>query len=158
MIHAVVDPNNWVRDYRSILFVMFVSQLFKVFRFAVRSVENLIEQWNQKLRHFLRDGSKYIVKNRAVSCSVFCVGIRQRSCHNVSVPHVVSYLSFSIYHKHLFLQYGKYEKQLLWPVLWSCDSNSDLRAKCSPWLLCTTFPAVPVWHQIWNYMCLLEIE
>ena len=76
-------------------------------------VENFIDQWNQKLRHFLRDGSKYIVKNRAVSCSVFCVGIRQRSCHNVSVPHVVSYLSFSIYHKHLFLQYGKYKKQLL---------------------------------------------
>ena len=111
MIYVVADPDNGVRDHGSVLFVMFVPQLFKLFLFAVRSVENFVDQRDEKLRHFLRDGSEYIVENSAVFCRVFCVGIWQRSCQNVSVPHVVSCLSFSIYHKHLLLQYRKYKKQ-----------------------------------------------
>ena len=111
MVYMSTNPDNGVRDHGSVLFVMFISQLFKVFLFAVRSMENFVDQRNEKLRHFLRNGSEYIVENRAVFCCVFCVGIWQRSCQNVSVPHVVSYLSFSIYHKHLLLQYKKYKKQ-----------------------------------------------
>ena len=111
MVYMSTNPDNGVRDHGSVLFVMFVSQLFKLFLFAVRSMENFVDQRNEKLRHFLRNGSEYIVENRAVFCCVFCVGIWQRSCQNVSVPHVVSYLSFSIYHKHLLLQYRKYKKQ-----------------------------------------------
>ena len=50
MVYMSTNPDNGVRDHGSVLFVMFVSQLFKVFRFAVRSVENFIDQRNEKLR------------------------------------------------------------------------------------------------------------
>lgn len=64
MVYMSTNPDNGVRDHGSVLFVMFVSQLFKVFLFAVRSVENFIDQRNEKLRHFcamVRNTSSKIV-------------------------------------------------------------------------------------------------
>ena len=75
MINMVADPDNRVRDHRSEFFIVFIPQLFKWFLLAVRSVENFIDQRNQKLRHFLCDRPEYIIKNSAVFCSVFLVGI-----------------------------------------------------------------------------------
>ena len=75
MINMVADPDNRVRDHRSEFFIVFIPQLFKWFLLAVRSVENFIDQRNQKLWHFLCTCPEYIIKNRAVFCSVFPVGI-----------------------------------------------------------------------------------
>ena len=70
MVYMSTNPDNGVRDHGSVLFVMFVSQLFKLFLLAVRSVENFIDQRNEKLRHFLRNGSEYIVENRAPAFTI----------------------------------------------------------------------------------------
>ena len=81
--------------------------------------------WKRKIKKCLALGLAFAMMTGVAGCGkeqhleaeinpdipVFCVGIWQRSCQNVSVPHVVSYLSFSIYHKHLLLQYRKYKKQ-----------------------------------------------
>ena len=75
MINMVADPDNGVRDHCSEFFIVFIPQLFKGFLLTVGSVENFIDQRNQKLRHFLCDCPEYIIKNSAVFCSVFLVGI-----------------------------------------------------------------------------------
>ena len=75
MINMVADPDNGIRDHSSKFFIMFVPQLFKMILIAVGSVENFVNQRNQKLWHFLCNCPEYIIKNRAVFCSVFFVGI-----------------------------------------------------------------------------------
>ena len=64
MVYMSTNPDNGVRDHGSVLFVMFISQLFKVFLFAVRSMENFVDQRDEKLRHFcamVRNTSSKIV-------------------------------------------------------------------------------------------------
>ena len=75
MINMVADPDNRIRDHSSKFFIMFVPQRFKMILLAVGSVENFVNQRNKKLRHFLCDCPEYIIKNSAVFCSVFLVGI-----------------------------------------------------------------------------------
>ena len=75
MINVAADPDNGVRDHGSEFFIMFIPQLFKGFLLTVGSVENFIDQRNQKLWHFLCNCPEYIIKNSAVFCSVFLVGI-----------------------------------------------------------------------------------
>ncbi len=75
MINMVADPDNGIRDHSSKFFIMFVPQLFKMILLAVGSVENFVNQRNKKLWHFLCNCPEYIIKNRAVFCSVFLVGI-----------------------------------------------------------------------------------
>ena len=75
MINMVADPDNGIRDHSSKFFIMFVLQLFKMILLTVGSVENFVNQRNKKLRHFLCDRPEYIIKNSAVFCSVFLVGI-----------------------------------------------------------------------------------
>ena len=138
MINVIANPDNRICNHSAIFFIMFVPQLFKMFFFTVRSVEYFIDQRNQKLWHFLSNCSENIIKNGAV-IGCFIVGIR-----------VVSCLSFSIYHKRLFLQYEIIRNSSAMTRLWNFNSNCDIWAKCSPWLLRAAFLVTTAWHQIWN--------
>ena len=77
------------------LFIVFIPQLLKVDIFRIIRLKHFIDQRNEKVWHFLGDGSKDIVENSAMDFLIcFCSYI-------FGFPHVICYLSLSIYQKEL---------------------------------------------------------
>ena len=95
MISAVFNLENGIGDDFSKLFIVFIPQLLKVDIFRIIRLKHFIDQRNEKEWHLLGDGSEDIVENSAMDFTgCFCSYI-------FGFPHVVCYLSLSIYQKEL---------------------------------------------------------
>ena len=95
MVGVIFNLQNGIGDNLSMLFIVFIPQLLKVDIFGIIRLKHFIDQRNEKVWHFLGDGSKDIVENSATDFfGCFCSYI-------FGFPHVVCYLSLSIYQKEL---------------------------------------------------------
>ena len=87
MISAVFNLENGIDDNLSELLVVFIPQLLKVDIFWIIRLKHFIDQRNEKVWHFLGDGSEDIVENSAMDFTgCFCSYI-------FGFPHV-AYVTF----------------------------------------------------------------